>query len=123
MYEKYHVKGYSELKNTWEEYVHEKESEKMYASNTRLLAGYEQSLLDELHRAGFVHPQPLVSQPEILFNSSELQRYKQSLEESREKLRRMLDDGMKQAMELKKEVEDARERYPGCSRMFDAVYE
>lgn len=123
MYEKYHVKGYSELKNTWEEYVHEKESEKMYASNTRLLAGYEQSLLDELHRAGFVHPQPLVSQPEILFNSSELQRYKQSLEESREKLRRMLDDGMRQAMELKKEVEDAKERYPGCSRMFDAVYE
>jgi hypothetical protein len=123
MYEKYHVKGYSELKNTWEEYVHEKESEKMYASNTRLLAGYEQTLLDELHHAGFVHPQALVSEPEILFNRGEMQRYKESLEESRERLRGMLDDGMKQALELKKEVEDAKSRYPGCSKLFDSVYE
>ncbi len=123
MYEKYHVKGYSELKNTWEEYVHEKESEKMYASNTRLLAGYEQSLLDELHRAGFVHPQPLVTQPDILFNRSEMLRYKQSLEESREKLRELLDDGLRQALELKKEVEEAKKRYPGCEKLFDGIYE
>ena len=123
MYEKYHVKGYSELKNTWEEYVHEKESEKMYASNTRLLAGYEQTLLEDLHRAGFVHPQPLVTQPEILFNRSEMQRYKQSLEESREKLRALIDDGVRQAVELKKEVEEARGRYPGCSSLFDGIFE
>ncbi|MCR5432137.1 MAG: hypothetical protein K6E95_06230 [Lachnospiraceae bacterium] len=123
MYEKYHVKGYSELKNTWEEYVHEKESEKMYASNTRLLAGYEQTLLDDLHKAGFIHPQPLVTQPEILFNRGELLRYKQSLEESREKLRTMLDDGMRQALELKKEIQDARDRYPGCGKLFDGIYE
>ena len=123
MYEKYHVKGYSELRNTWEEYVHEKESEKMYASNTRLLAGYEQTLLDDLHRAGFVHPQALVSEPEILFNRSEMQRYKESLEESREKLRIMLDEGMKQVLELKKEVGEAKSRYPGCSGMFDGIYE
>ena len=95
----------------------------MYASNTRLLAGYEQTLLDELHHAGFVHPQSLVSEPEILFNRAEMQRYKQSLEESRERLRAMLDDGMKQALELKKEVEDAKNRYPGCSKLFDSVYE
>ncbi|MCR5829202.1 MAG: hypothetical protein K6F93_02505 [Lachnospiraceae bacterium] len=123
MYEKYHVKGYSDLKNTWEEYVHEKESEKMYASNTRLLAGYEQTLLEELHRSGFVHPKSLVTEPEILFNRSEMLRYKQSLEESREKLRRMLDEGMRQALELKKEVDDAKSRYPMCEKLFDGVYE
>jgi len=123
MYEKYHVRGYNELKNMWEEYVHEKEAEKMYASNTRLLAGYEQSLMEELKKTGILHTQQLVSQPEILFNRSETLRYRQSLEESREKLRVLLDDGMRQAGTIRAEVETVKKRYPECKKLFDGIFD
>lgn len=123
MYEKYHVRGYNELRTTWEEYVHEKESEKMYVSNTKLLSGYNDKLFSELKKAGFVHAQAWVSQPELLFNRTELSQYKESVDIRRKKLRAQLDLGIKQLESLKTEIDIVRAKYPEQSKMFDTICE
>lgn len=123
MYEKYHVGGYSELRSTWEEYVHEKESEKMYASNTKLLSGYNDKLMNELRRAGFVHAQAWVSQPELLFSRTDFGEYKESIAIRRKALRAQLDLGISQIESLKTEIDSIRAKYPEHGKLFDSIYE